>query len=1008
MYFADLHVHSRFSRATSKNCNLEELAKSAAIKGLHVIATGDFTHPAWNREIHEKLEESGEGIFRLKSEFVPPTEQPVPGGFGPGDVRFILNVEISSIYKRAGSVRKVHNLIFMPDMESMDALNRKLAKIGNIESDGRPILGFDSRNLLETALDVSVDSFIIPAHVWTPWFSILGSRSGFDSVEECFGDLTPYVFALETGLSSDPEMNFRVSDLDGYTLISNSDTHSPAKLGREANIFFGEPGYFSIRNALKTSRVENSVLKALRNGSPTSIVGGAIGEGQEGFLGTLEFFPEEGKYHLDGHRKCSIRLDPTETLELGGLCPVCKHPVTIGVMNRVNGLADRAEGILPQGAAPFWRLLPLSEVVAQALGTGPGSLRVQALYTDLIGKLGPELSILWSMPLDYISLHAPNVIVEAIRRMRLGEVGIQAGYDGEYGKVQLFERSEREFLLGQENLLNLKSLKRAGKKRPRTECSTAVRKPAEVYLPIPDQNLGELTEEQISATRTIGHPVLVVAGPGTGKTRTLTHRIRFLIQNEIAKPEQVTAVTFTRKAAGEIRDRLAGLLSKEVSDRCWVGTFHQLGARLLEILTEFGHDFGKNRILGEDEARGLFKKALKKKRVVLGKVNSEALFDQVCRLKQALLGADSSSLDPVIAEAYAAYETLLSEEKAFDIEDLITIPVQAMLLDHSKTEEIRKSYVSQLLVDEFQDINCAQYELIKLLAGTDARGLFAIGDPDQAIYGFRGSDRSYFLNFCRDFPSAVKTCLSSNFRSDGHIVNLAVGILSNQASEKPITPTRPARHPVKMFSLSSAGIEGDFITRTIEEMIGGASFYSIDRRSHPNPGADLGFRDFAVLYRANVVGDSIEERFRASGIPFQRAKRIKPEEEAESLDPRAEAVTLMTIHASKGLEFPVVFLAGCEDGIIPHYFGSRSSSANIDMDEEKRLLYVAVTRACSELVITMASRRSIYGKVVQNRPSRFLEKIPHKCLQFSEYASSGKAKSKSLRQDELFELLSDD
>jgi DNA helicase II / ATP-dependent DNA helicase PcrA len=350
----------------------------------------------------------------------------------------------------------------------------------------------------------------------------------------------------------------------------------------------------------------------------------------------------------------------------------------------------------------------------------------------------------------------------------------------------------------------------------------------------------------------------------------------------------------------------------------------------------------------------------------------------------------------------------LSQEKAFDIEDLITIPVSAMLSDPSTVEKIRKSYISQLLVDEFQDINSAQYEMIKLLAGTDAAGLFAIGDPDQAIYGFRGSDRSYFLNFCRDFPSTVETSLSRNFRSDGHIVNLAVGILTNGAPDRRLMPTRPTGGPVKMFSLSSPGTEGNFITRTIEEMIGGASFYSLDLGSRSNSGTKFGFRDFAVLYRVNAIGDSLEQQFKASGIPFQRAKRVKPEEEAESLDPRAEAVTLMTIHASKGLEFPVVFLAGCEDGIIPYYFGSRSSGADIDLDEEKRLLYVAVTRACSEVVITMASRRSTYGKVVQNKPSRFLEKLPPELLEFSKYASPGKTESKSLRQDKLFEFLCDD
>ena len=250
IYFADLHIHSRFSRATSRDCNLVELTRWAALKGIRVLATGDFTHPEWSREIRETLEPAEDGLFRLKREHVPESE-PTAGGFSPGDVRFLLNVEISSIYKKHGATRKVHNLIFMPDLESMDRFNARLDRIGNIKSDGRPILGLDSRDLLEIALESSADSFFIPAHIWTPWFSVLGSRSGFDSLEECFGDLTEHIFALETGLSSDPAMNHRVGSLDRYTLISNSDTHSPANLGREVNVFEGRPGYVAIREALR-------------------------------------------------------------------------------------------------------------------------------------------------------------------------------------------------------------------------------------------------------------------------------------------------------------------------------------------------------------------------------------------------------------------------------------------------------------------------------------------------------------------------------------------------------------------------------------------------------------------------------------------------------------------------------------------------------------------------------------------------------------------------------------
>ncbi len=316
MYFADLHIHSKYSIATSRDCNLVELARWAARKGILVLATGDFTHPKWSQEIKEMLEEAEEGLFKLKKEYAP-VESLVKDGFGPEDVRFILNVEISCIYKKFGSTRKVHNLVFMPDMNSMDRFNAQLDRIGNIKSDGRPILGLDSRDLLEIALEIHSDSFLIPAHVWTPWFSVLGSKSGFDSIEECFGDLASHIYALETGLSSDPEMNHLVSSLDRYTLISNSDTHSPTKLGREANIFDGPLSYYAILSAIRCGTEANNTT-----GSPDA--GWSVSKkpiNEPGFIGTIEFFPEEGKYHLDGHRKCSARLNPEETLKLGGALP---------------------------------------------------------------------------------------------------------------------------------------------------------------------------------------------------------------------------------------------------------------------------------------------------------------------------------------------------------------------------------------------------------------------------------------------------------------------------------------------------------------------------------------------------------------------------------------------------------------------------------------------------------------------------------------------------------------
>jgi PHP family Zn ribbon phosphoesterase len=457
IYFADLHVHSRFSRATSRDCNLRELARWASLKGTRVVATGDCVHPGWRSEIYETLIPCDDGLFRIRDDKLPHLQAP-PDGFPPSEVRFILNVEISSIYKKNGATRRVHNLVFMPDLGAVERFARRLARLGNIESDGRPILGLDARNILEIALDASEESFLIPAHVWTPWFSALGSKSGFDSIEECFEDLSPHVFALETGLSSDPDMNRLVSALDRYTLVSNSDTHSPGNLAREVNVFEGVPGYVALRESIR--RGGGAYRKGAADTPADSVsrktcedAGGGAGDpalpGERGgFIGTIEFFPEEGKYHLDGHRKCGVRLEPSDTFRLGGLCPVCGRPVTVGVVNRVVELADREVPGNPEKAAPFWRMIPLAEIVAQSFGVGSKTIKAQRVVQELIERMGPELGILWAAPLDHDALKPFPVVREGIARVRRGEVRIEGGYDGEYGAIHLFTREERSRFAG--------------------------------------------------------------------------------------------------------------------------------------------------------------------------------------------------------------------------------------------------------------------------------------------------------------------------------------------------------------------------------------------------------------------------------------------------------------------------------------------------------------------------------------------------------------------------------
>jgi DNA helicase-2/ATP-dependent DNA helicase PcrA len=417
-YYADLHIHSKYSRATSPKLDFERLWLWAQLKGIRVVATGDCVHPGWLAEIKKKLAPCGNGLFELKPEFREAVAADLPPSC-KADVRFILSTEIASIYKRDAKVRKVHNIVYLPSLNAAEVLAAKLGAIGNIRSDGRPILGLDSRDLLDIALACHPDAFLIPAHVWTPWFSVLGSKSGFNSIKECFGDLTKYIYALETGLSSDPAMNWRLSSLDPFFLVSNSDAHSPEKLGREANIFDTELSYTGLLNALRDPK-------------------------DKGLLGTVEFFPEEGKYHFDGHRVCQTRMHPRDTIKNKGLCPVCGKPVTIGVMARVEELADRPDGKKGGKWRPYRSMVPLTEIIGDCLDVGPASKKVGLLYRKIVADIGGDFVVLLDAPLDRIEKIAGSLVAEGVRRVRNGEIAVNAGYDGEYGVIKIFTDKERE------------------------------------------------------------------------------------------------------------------------------------------------------------------------------------------------------------------------------------------------------------------------------------------------------------------------------------------------------------------------------------------------------------------------------------------------------------------------------------------------------------------------------------------------------------------------------------
>lgn len=415
---ADFHIHSRFARATSKEMNISNLDLWAQKKGIQVMGTGDFTHPLWLKELKEQLEPAEQGLYKLKPSFAKATES---------KARFVFSSEISCIYSKGGQVRKIHLILLVPSLSAVEKINTQLSGIGNLKSDGRPILGLDAKEAAKIVLEADPSSLVVPAHIWTPWFSVFGSKSGFNSLKECFDEYTKYIYAVETGLSSDPAMNWRLSALDNVTLLSNSDSHSLEKIGREVNVFDTELSYLAIQEAIKTKDPKK-------------------------FLFTTEFFPEEGKYHYDGHRLCNVSLSPEESKKQGNLCHVCERPLTIGVLNRVAELADRPKGEKPENAIPYKSLIPLQEIIADALHQGVGTKQGKAEYEKLISRFENEFTVLLDATIEDLLQATLPEIAEGVVRVREGKVRIEPGYDGEYGKIQIFGKEEKLGVAAQQTL----------------------------------------------------------------------------------------------------------------------------------------------------------------------------------------------------------------------------------------------------------------------------------------------------------------------------------------------------------------------------------------------------------------------------------------------------------------------------------------------------------------------------------------------------------------------------
>ena len=1118
MYIADLHIHSRYSRATSKDCTPEHLDLWARRKGIHIVGTGDFTHPAWREELTEKLEPAEDGLYVLKDEYRL-REEGVPGEMIP---RFVVTGEISSIYKKNGKVRKVHSLILLPGLEDAEKISAKLEQIGNIHSDGRPILGLDCHDLLEILLELCPDAVYVPAHIWTPHFSLFGAFSGFDTVEECFEDLTPYIHAMETGLSSDPPMNWRVSALDRFQLISNSDAHSPAKLGREANLFDIPMSYEALAKAIQTG---------------------------EGLGGTIEFFPEEGKYHMDGHRKCNLCLTPSETMKYNGKCPVCGRKITIGVSHRVEELSDRPEGYVRENAKRFESLVPLPEVIGASIGTSAASKKAEREYRRILSELGSEFEILRNLPLEEIRRVSGTRVAEGIGRLRSGQVERIPGFDGEYGVIRLFSAEELNNTEGQMNFFDLlgagtaqaggsdadgspaKGSDAIGSSAGRSdegglpaggECSGEQSVQQEKTSAEPEKGQETASErggrdvtdgkeksaasapvlnpEQAYAVRCSSPHIAVKAGPGTGKTKTLVSRLRYLLEYRKVKPSDITAVTFTNQAAAEMRERIQRETGKKQAARTMqIGTFH---AVCLNFLKAQGED---SVLITDEEQRRMAEETIAETGIPM---NTKEFLEAASRYKSGLsMSQEGENIRELRQQAFRSYEEKKALRKLWDFDELL-LRTAERIEDGSLSEGWERQF-RYLLVDEFQDINPAQFRLVKLWSRV-GRELFVIGDPDQSIYGFRGADAECFEKLKKEYSDLEVIQLKENYRSSPQILSAALEMISQgekadaeQSGEKDteqcdgrlLHPNCPDGLPVRLVRAGSPMGEAVFIAKEINRLVGGIGMLEAHEAAwEMGERRPRGFDEIAVLCRTHHQAELVEKCLKKESIPYIAAGRedfltdravqesicffryleepqdpasVKScaeelwklewnemtaeiiENAAEKFRPlyqkkkpqkfleqwmeelglsdspamqkllqmtvfyktmpefldalslgvesdlkrcgtkkyTSDAVTIMTLHGSKGLEFPVVFIYGADQGSIP----LESETHPTDREEERRLFYVGMTRAKEELILTTSGETS-----------EFLKTLPQGLIE-TENAEK-KRKEENCHQMSLFEL----
>ncbi len=1045
-YIADLHVHSHYSRATSKNLNLESLYQWANIKGIQVVGTGDFTHPAWFKELENKLiPDNNTGFYVLKN---PP---PPLFKYQHIDVKFCLTTEISSIYKYGEKVRKNHNLLYAPDLETVKKINYQLSKIGNLKSDGRPILGLSARDLLEIVKTASNYAYLIPAHIWTPWFSTLGSKSGYNSIKDCFRDLTSHIFAVETGLSSDPQMNWRVSELDNYTLISNSDAHSPQKLGREANMFNTDLTYNAMFEAIKTKK---------------------------GFLGTLEFFPEEGKYHLDGHRNCNVCTIPIQTQEQKNICLVCKKALTVGVLHRVELLADRPENELPKQTTSFIHIVPLPEIIGEIKNLGINTKGVEEAYQHIIGLYGNEFNFIKNVPLENIEKDLGIVYKEAIKRLRAQKAIIQAGYDGVYGKILFFQAGEIEKLHGQLSIFqqNLPIIKRK-KIATKQVIKQKINKTNEKFFIHPKQ------QEIIQNTQ---GALLVTAGPGTGKTHTLIAWIANAMQkNESTK---VLAITFTNKAVEEIKIRINQKIPQKEKNVI-VGTFHSIAYTILQEEKKI------QQIYTPEERKIIIQQIFHHQNQNIGNILTDFFEKNILK-------------KPKYFEQYIQpYLDYLSKNKATDVLTLIYQMLKLWQKDDKLWKKFQKKY-THFAVDELQDINYWQYQWIKMLSKD--KNVLCIGDPNQAIYQFRGSDAKYFFQLKKELQPKTYI-LTKNYRSTHTIVQAASKVIAHNTDyiDMQWEKNEAQGLPIQLTQHKNAFQEAQHVAKKIQQLVSKDDNLALgthDEHQHT-------YADIAILFRTKQVGKMVFQSLQKENIPihFHDEKHTTSEihkvlitifkifvmphntfslqvflvdilkfslleaqrcikkyidnqhqftanlckempityqkkyivwhkfyhtykkctsiqnmlqdifkmyitpiykedndfflqkdildiaqrytckksflhdiilhKTNNTQEKKSEKVHLLTFHAAKGIEFPIVFIVGAEENITPLKYNNK--------EEERRLFYVALTRAKDQIMISYASQRKMWGNTQQSTLlSRFVEEIPSKLIKKSKINTS--------------------